>query len=943
MRQIPAAKTQKRRSIMAGRLLGLMLCVWALILTGPSGLKAATVGRFVQVEGQVDLLKGGKLPLTPAKVQQAVDQGDVVRTKSNSRAQIQFVDETVLSIGPSSRVAIEDYVFDADKGQRSAVIEMFRGLVQTTVKKIYQMDEPDFVVKTHTATLGVRGTKWYTQILPTSTDVYTEEAGQVSALDYKPSPQAGLEVKNRFPEVIGTVILKAMQFTRVGVDMAPTVPVNITPEDLKYLEAWLNLEGEADATSETPESFGARDSLVEDPAITGPTPSTADYQSPPTGGLSTVPTIYSTSTRDTSVISPNYLPSTSTLDSPAQYFFSGLYVPPQVAPTSSSSLSGSSSPQPQTFYFTQTWFGTFVFQSQYPFTSGTVQAWGWGQRTGVYDGYYSATASHLRLPPAGGTFGNSFLPGTSTGTMSGSVTGNLGGTLTGTMTFTGSLAIGGTFEYSGTVNLEPSGRMVFNYSGTRTNADGSSAGTTQNGEMTFLPGTYFSQTVASASYQQVSFAPHYSSTIFSDGVFTGTREGYAPGSFRGSFSVQTSTGILGQYDASDTGTLDITMEGVVSGSPEGTMTGAMTATARDSSTGEIDSVVGGPVMAYPDGTMVTELYGSRNLGAGNYEVEQGMWIQTSDPNAVPFTTTFVGSMDPMASSPPYNTGTFTGRGFGFGEAEGLGGGAYVGTFSGTATAPDNTFAPSGNPNQISFTIAGVGRLAGPEGPWTGQVFANGQWAQHAWLSASTTPGTFTLQPYDGTATLTLNNLWKEATSSGSVGGTITTTINTAPGEFFQQVAGPGSVTYTSNDSTDYTVQNIQLTDKTPIYGTGTLGNFAVTDFTGTGRVLSGDINVFPDRVISSNTMIYSHGVIGPGGTGAMELTVVGIWPNGADTDWYRLRGTAVQTSGANLQGINLVGNSSVGATRIPVQRVLQYQQLPWSPEVIIGGQIQAAN
>ena len=295
---------------MAGRLLRLILCLLVLVLVMPAGLKAATVGRFVQVEGQVDLLKGGKLPVTKAAAQQPVDQGDVVRTKASSRAQIQFVDETVLTIGPSSRIAIEDYVFDAAQGKRSATIEIFRGLVQTVVKKIYQMEEPDFVVKTHTSVLGVRGTKWYTQLLPTSTDVYTEEAGTVTKLGGKPGSKAGLEVKNIFPEIPGSVILKAMQFTRVGVDLPPTLPVNITEEDLKYLQTWMNIEsGASSPTSQTPES------------------SATASQTPPTGGLSTMPTTVSAT--GGSLVSPTYLPRTTTLDSPAQYFASGFYVPPE--------------------------------------------------------------------------------------------------------------------------------------------------------------------------------------------------------------------------------------------------------------------------------------------------------------------------------------------------------------------------------------------------------------------------------------------------------------------------------------------------------------------------------------------------------------------------------------------------------------------------------------
>jgi len=549
--------------------------------------------------------------------------------------------------------------------------------------------------------------------------------------------------------------------------------------------------------------------------------------------------------------------------------------------------------------------------------------------------------------------------------MSGAVTGILGETLTGTMTFTGNLTAGGSFEYFGTVTLEPSGSMVFNYSGTVTNRDGGSGGTSQNGVMTFYPGTYFKQTVASASYRQVSHPPYWLSTIRSDAPVSITREG-STDDIHGSFSIQSYSGALGNYEPLETGTVDITMEGVLSGSPEGTMTGAMKATAR-SSNSETDSVVGGPVMAYPDGTLVAELYGGRYEASGRYEVTQGMWIQTSDPNATTFTARFGGRIGPMDSKSPYSEATFPGTIFGFiGEpppesliqaaepTQALAGWS-AGTLSGTAQGPADSFTPGGGTySEISFTIAGVGRQESPEGPLSGQVFANGRVANNTVLFADLTPGTFTIQPQpDGTAEFILNNLWKGADSSGFKAGTATFTLNTAPGIYFEQVAGPGRVTYIPND--DNTVQYTQLPDdyNFPI-GTGTINNnpvdFLITDLSGP-TVFTGPTSVFPSEVIENqDTKVYTRGVLGPNivdigemsyYTGAMELTMVN---NATSTNpiWYRLRGDALlPLSGSNLQGINLVDNA-YGPNGLPIQRVLQYQQQFVFPEATVGGQIQAA-
>jgi len=497
--------------------------------------------------------------------------------------------------------------------------------------------------------------------------------------------------------------------------------------------------------------------------------------------------------------------------------------------------------------------------------------------------------------------------------------------------------------------------MVFNYSGTRTNPDGSSAGTSQNGVMTFLPGTYFKQTVNEASIRAVSHAPYWLETYRTTAPVSGTREGYSPGTFQASFRTDAWGGGLYSYGSLENGltnarteTGKIIMEGVLSSSPEGpegTMVGAHTTTAQGLPTDDDPDVLGGPVMAYPDGTLVAEIYGGRFLSSGSYETEKGMWIQTSDPSAVPFTAFYTGSTDPFVSSTPFNTGTSTGRGFGFlGETGSLGGGWFAGTHSLTATGPGNIFEEQDpGPTEFSYVIAGVARQTGPTGAWSGPVFANGLFDRNVWLSSDLIPGTFTLQP-DNSSTITLNNRWKEVHSDGTTSGTATTSITTTPGTYFQQMAGPGSLTYTSDAVTAYTVQNIHLTEG-PIPSAITdpsLGDFQVTGLSGITENLSGRTYVFPTTpVVSPDTIIYTRGVLTPGGTGAMDLSVVD------STGWYRVRGAAQQTQhdlGVGLQGTNLVDTRYYGPSRVPVKTILQYQQVPvLTPEVVIGGQIQAAN
>jgi hypothetical protein len=186
---------------------------------------AAGVGRLVVVEGKVDLLRQGKLPAVPAKVRDEVDPGDVIRTKTASRAEVHFIDDTTLALAPESRVAIADYLYDAPQGRRRAVLQVFKGLVYCVVNRILKMEEPEFIMKTHTAVLGVRGTRWFFLLGPNFTDCFHESGFS--------------QLSSSFPEVPGMVELRDLHYSRVGWRLPPTLPLRISERTVRILKSWL--------------------------------------------------------------------------------------------------------------------------------------------------------------------------------------------------------------------------------------------------------------------------------------------------------------------------------------------------------------------------------------------------------------------------------------------------------------------------------------------------------------------------------------------------------------------------------------------------------------------------------------------------------------------------------------------------------------------------------
>ncbi len=142
-----------------------LLTVW--MVASLVSVSEAAVGKFSYVEGKVDILRGGLLPATPVKTGDPVNMKDVVRTKSNSKAKISFIDGNTVMLAERTRIDINKYVTDAGKDKR--IIKLSRGKLRSVVRFFRKTSDmirkvsarigtSDFKVHTPTAVIGVRGT-----------------------------------------------------------------------------------------------------------------------------------------------------------------------------------------------------------------------------------------------------------------------------------------------------------------------------------------------------------------------------------------------------------------------------------------------------------------------------------------------------------------------------------------------------------------------------------------------------------------------------------------------------------------------------------------------------------------------------------------------------------------------------------------------------------------
>ena len=130
---------------------------------------------------------------------------------------------------------------DPSQDERHTVLKIFQGLALAVVNKILKADEPDFVIKTQTAIMGVRGTEIGIRIQPNSSTILNFQGRtqvgnilpQVSRLFLKAFKVAyNWAPRGDYPG--SSVFLEDMQGTVVGQHQPPTLPFVITPQDQSH-------------------------------------------------------------------------------------------------------------------------------------------------------------------------------------------------------------------------------------------------------------------------------------------------------------------------------------------------------------------------------------------------------------------------------------------------------------------------------------------------------------------------------------------------------------------------------------------------------------------------------------------------------------------------------------------------------------------------------------
>jgi len=207
----------------------------------------ANIGKIVAIKGDAQIIRDDKKII--AKLGSLVLKNDELSTKDNTKLQLLFNDNTVITIGKNSKFKVNEYLFDESKDSYEASFGLLKGTFRTITGKIGKVAPSKFKLNSKTSSIGIRGTHILSRMAIVGDRIVCVE-GEIIITHLKSGK---------------TIILKAGEFVDVSADSDVLKAQKLTQKDIEFLDIdtrfLMNEEKEVKLEKlgllvETPESVG---------------------------------------------------------------------------------------------------------------------------------------------------------------------------------------------------------------------------------------------------------------------------------------------------------------------------------------------------------------------------------------------------------------------------------------------------------------------------------------------------------------------------------------------------------------------------------------------------------------------------------------------------------------------------------------------------------------
>jgi hypothetical protein len=146
-----------------------LLCA-TLLLAAAFAWAGQVAGTVVHLSGPLMARKAdGTVKVLALKSE--VESGDTLVSEKNTYAQLRFIDNSEITLRPGTTFKIEDFAYDAGKPESdSAVFSLVKGGLRSITGLLGKRNKEKFSMKTPSATIGIRGTTFVINYVPSPLD-----------------------------------------------------------------------------------------------------------------------------------------------------------------------------------------------------------------------------------------------------------------------------------------------------------------------------------------------------------------------------------------------------------------------------------------------------------------------------------------------------------------------------------------------------------------------------------------------------------------------------------------------------------------------------------------------------------------------------------------------------------------------------------------------------
>ncbi|HET6418598.1 MAG TPA: FecR domain-containing protein [Geobacteraceae bacterium] len=147
---------------MAGCRMFVLVCCLSFFVPLVSIASDIEVGTVKSISGTAVILRNGN-GIT-AKAGTKVRRSDWLVTGTDGSMSVVFLDDTLLAIGPDSRLSVIEFEFSPKQGKLSFVARLIRGTAACETGMIGKLSPNSFRFETPVANIGGRGTKFAAKV-----------------------------------------------------------------------------------------------------------------------------------------------------------------------------------------------------------------------------------------------------------------------------------------------------------------------------------------------------------------------------------------------------------------------------------------------------------------------------------------------------------------------------------------------------------------------------------------------------------------------------------------------------------------------------------------------------------------------------------------------------------------------------------------------------------